>query len=47
MTKSEAMASSVMGHLDQLGAQAFDGYLVRKDLVRKYSHQYPVPGGDA
>jgi hypothetical protein len=42
MTKSEAMASSVMGHLDQLGAQAFDGY-----LVRKYSRQYPVPGGDA
>jgi len=29
--------------LDQLGASAFDGYLVRKDLVRKYSRQYPVP----
>ncbi|HOT96579.1 MAG TPA: BREX system Lon protease-like protein BrxL [bacterium] len=29
--------------LDQKAAAAFDGYLVRKDLVRKYSRQYPVP----
>ncbi|HAU31926.1 MAG: Putative ATP-dependent Lon protease [Desulfotomaculum sp. 46_296] len=29
--------------IDKLGASAFDGYLVRKDLVRKYSRQYPVP----
>jgi len=29
--------------VDKLGASAFDGYLVRKDLVRKYSRQYPVP----
>ena len=29
--------------LDQKAASAFDGYLVRKDLVRKYSRQYPVP----
>ncbi len=29
--------------IDRLGASAFDGYLVRKDLVRKYSRQYPVP----
>ena len=29
--------------LDQRAAQAFDGYLVRKDLVRKYARQYPVP----
>jgi ATP-dependent Lon protease len=29
--------------LDKLSATAFDGYLVRKDLVRKYSQQYPVP----
>lgn len=27
-------ATSEMDHLDQLGAKAFDGYLVRKDLVR-------------
>ena len=29
--------------LDQRAASAFDGYLVRKDLVRKYARQYPVP----
>jgi ATP-dependent Lon protease len=29
--------------LDQISSSAFDGYLVRKDLVRKYSRQYPVP----
>ena len=29
--------------LDQIAASVFDGYLVRKDLVRKYSRQYPVP----
>jgi ATP-dependent Lon protease len=29
--------------LDTLGASAFEGYLVRKDLVRQYSRQYPVP----
>lgn len=29
--------------LDQLAAPVFEGYLVRKDLVRKYSRQYPVP----
>jgi predicted ATP-dependent Lon-type protease len=32
-----------LDHLDQLGAKAFAGLLVRKDLVRKYSRQYPVP----
>ena len=32
-----------LDHLDELAASAFDGYLVRKDLVRKYSRQYPVP----
>lgn len=35
--------SMEMDHLDQLAASAFDGYLVRKDLVRKYARQYPVP----
>ncbi len=29
--------------LDRLAATAFDGYLVRKDLVRRYSRQFPVP----
>lgn len=35
--------SAELDHLDKLAATAFDGYLVRKDLVRKYSRQYPVP----
>ena len=29
--------------LDQLAARSLDGYLVRKDLVRTFSHQFPVP----
>lgn len=29
--------------LDQLAATPFDGFLVRKDLVRKYARHYPVP----
>ena len=29
--------------LDQLAAGPFDGFLVRKDLVRKYARAYPVP----
>ena len=32
-----------LDHLDRRAAEAFDGYLVRKDLVRKYARQYPVP----
>ena len=34
---------ATMDHLDQIAAEAFPGYLVRKDLVRQYSRQYPVP----
>lgn len=33
----------VMDELDKLAAEAFDGYIVRKDLVRKFKGQYPVP----
>src|SRR4051794_24824562 len=29
--------------LDQLASQAFDGYLVQKDLAQKFRGQYPVP----
>jgi ATP-dependent Lon protease len=43
MSSADIAATSEMDHLDQLGAKAFDGFLVRKDLVRKYSRQYPVP----
>ena len=39
---STPMATSDMDQLDQIGAKAFDGFLVRKDLVRKVSRQYPV-----
>ncbi len=35
--------SITLDTLDKLGAAAFQGYLVRKDLVRRYSKQYPVP----
>src|SRR5678816_705121 len=33
----------MLDRLDEVAASVFDGYLVRKDLVRKYSRQYPVP----
>ncbi len=29
--------------LDQLASQAYDGYLVQKDLAQKFRGQYPVP----
>jgi len=29
--------------LDQIAARAFDGFIVRKDLVRRFKCQYPVP----
>ena len=29
--------------LDKLAASVFEGFLVRKDLVRRYSKQFPVP----
>jgi len=32
-----------LDELDRRAAEPFEGYLVRKDLVRKYSRQYPVP----
>jgi ATP-dependent Lon protease len=32
-----------LDQLDQKAAKVFDGYLVRKDLVRQYARQYPVP----
>src|SRR5437762_13993313 len=35
--------SIALDHIDKLGAAGFDGYIVRKDLVRTFSRQYPVP----
>ena len=29
--------------IDQIAARAFEGFVVRKDLVRKFKSQYPVP----
>ncbi len=32
-----------LDNLDELAASSLDGFLVRKDLVRTYSRQFPVP----
>ena len=32
-----------LDQLDRKAAEAFEGYVVRKDLVRKFSRQFPVP----
>jgi ATP-dependent Lon protease len=32
-----------LDRLDDLGARAFQGFVVRKDLVRRYAKAYPVP----
>src|SRR5438034_6085684 len=37
------MAVMELDRLDEIAAEAFDGYIVRKDLVRKFARQYPVP----
>jgi ATP-dependent Lon protease len=37
------MTNTQLDPLDQTAADAFDGYIVRKDLVRKFARQYPVP----
>src|SRR6267143_100196 len=29
--------------LDEIAAKAFEGFIVRKDLVRRFKGQYPVP----
>src|SRR3954452_24491621 len=37
------MAETQLDDLDRAAAEGFDGYIVRKDLVRRFSRQYPVP----
>lgn len=32
-----------LDHIDKLAASSLEGYLVRKDLVRTFSRQFPVP----
>lgn len=34
---------SEMDNIDKLASSVLEGYLVRKDLVRKFSRQFPVP----
>jgi len=35
--------SEPLDAIDQIATKAFEGYVVRKDLVRKFKGQYPVP----
>lgn len=37
------MADLQLDELDLAAAEGFDGYIVRKDLVRRFARQYPVP----
>ena len=37
------MAAMELDRLDRIAAEAFDGYIVRKDLVRTFARHYPVP----
>ena len=37
------MAETQLDDLDRAAADGFDGYIVRKDLVRRFARQYPVP----
>ena len=35
--------SQPLDAIDAIATKAFEGYVVRKDLVRKFKGQYPVP----
>lgn len=37
------MSDTQLDYLDRAAAEAFDGFIVRKDLVRRFARQYPVP----
>ena len=37
------MAEIQLDDLDRAAAEGFDVYIVRKDLVRRFARQYPVP----
>ena len=37
------MSKIEIDQLDQIAAKAFEGYVVRKDLIRRFKGQYPVP----
>jgi ATP-dependent Lon protease len=40
---SAGRADMQLDELDRKTAEQFEGYLVRKDLVRRFSRQFPVP----
>ena len=35
--------SEPLDAIDAIATKAFEGYVVRKDLVRRFKGQYPVP----
>ena len=35
--------SEPIDSIDSIATKAFEGYVVRKDLVRRFKGQYPVP----
>jgi ATP-dependent Lon protease len=37
------LMSQQLDPVDTIATKAFEGYVVRKDLVRKFKGQYPVP----
>lgn len=37
------MSTIELDNLDHAASDSFDGYVVRKDLVRRFARQYPVP----
>ena len=37
------MSTIELDNLDRAASEGFDGYIVRKDLVRRFARQYPVP----
>jgi ATP-dependent Lon protease len=43
MTQTDNMTRVELDPLDQLAAREFDGYIVRKDLARRFKGRYPVP----
>src|SRR5437899_4936676 len=42
-TEHETLPHHALDTLDALAAREFEGFIVRKDLVRRFKGQYPVP----
>ena len=43
MTSEQAGVRTEIDELDELAARSFEGYIVRKDLARRFKGRYPVP----